>query len=192
MKISSIRQELIDHPSNAWAKQKGYSPLFQAHRDARIVLIGQAPGVRAQKSGVAWDDLSGDRLRNWLGLSKEVFYDETQVALLPMDFYYPGKGKSGDLPPRKEFASLWHPKLFACMPYIQLRVLLGQYAQKAYLGQDWGPNLTETVRQAKVYLERGLFPLPHPSPRNNIWLKKNPWFEKMVLPELKKTIQKMI
>lgn len=139
--------------------------------------MGQAPGLKVHQSGIPWDDASGDRLREWLGLSSETFYDEKQVAILPVGFCYPGTGERGDLPPRKECYPLWHGKLLAQMPDLQMIVLLGQYAHAAYLGKSRKPSLSETVRAWREYLPRYL-PLPHPSPLNNIWLAKNRWFEK--------------
>lgn len=148
-----------------------------------MLLIGQAPGTRVHESGVPWDDPSGDRLRFWLGVSKETFYDPDVVAIIPMGFCYPGKGKSGDLPPRPECAPAWHQQILSLLPSVQLTILIGSYAQKYYLGKQ-AVTLTETVRSWRE-LPAHLLPLPHPSPRNNIWLRRNPWFELEVLPELK-------
>ncbi len=168
----------------------GEQPVFTAHPDARLIIIGQAPGHKAQASGIPWDDQSGAQLRRWLGVSDETFYDETKIALMPMDFYFPGTGKTGDLPPRPGFAERWHPELLAWMPDIALTLLIGQYAQAYYL--DNRPRaLTETVKNYKDYLPTQL-PLPHPSPRNNIWKKKNPWFEKDVVPTLQKTVHRLL
>ena len=139
------------------------------------------------ETGIPWDDPSGKQLRKWLDISDEVFYDETRIALIPMGFCYPGKGKSGDLPPRTECAPLWHEILLEKMPNIALTILIGQYAQKYYLGKRLQPNLTETVRAYANYLPE-YFVVPHPSPRNRFWLRKNPWFEEAVLPELQKVI----
>lgn len=155
----------------------GPRPILQASRSARLLLVGQAPGWKAHESGIPWNDASGERLREWLGLTPEVFYDETRIAILPVGFCYPGKGERGDLPPRKECRPLWHAKLLAEMPDLELTVLLGQYAHAAYLGKTRKPSLTETVRAWRDYLP-GALPLPHPSPLNNIWLAQNPWFEK--------------
>lgn len=165
----------------------GPRPIVAAHRNAKVVIIGQAPGTKVHQTGVPWDDPSGRQLRSWLGVSDEVFYDEKQIALLPMGFCYPGKGKSGDLPPRPECAPLWHQVLFDRMPNLELIVLVGSYAQKYYLKHNFEKNLTETVRGYRKYLPK-YFPLPHPSPRNRFWLSKNPWFEKEVLPTLKETV----
>lgn len=165
----------------------GPRPIVVAHSQAKINIIGQAPGTKVHKTGVPWDDPSGKQLRKWMGVTDEVFYDETKVAIMPMGFCYPGKGKSGDLPPRPECAPLWHQPLLQQMPKIELTILIGQYAQKEYLGNRMEKNLTETVRNFKNYLPN-YFVLPHPSPRNRFWLSKNPWFEEEVLPKLRTNI----
>lgn len=167
------------------------NPILTAHTDSRIVLIGQAPGLKVHKSGIPWDDNSGDNLRDWLGADKETFYDPKQIALIPMGFCYPGKGKSGDLPPRKECALLWHRALLDKMVDVKLTILVGQYAQAEYLGKSARKTLTETVRNFKDFLP-DCFVLPHPSPRNNIWQAKNPWFKTEVLPTLKRSISEAI
>ncbi len=178
----------MDHPSNSEYTQKGYKPLFSIHKQSCIVLIGQAPGIRAQEADTPWSDPSGQKLQEWLGITPEQFYDHKTIALVPMDFYYPGKGKTGDLPPRKDFAAMWHPQVFAAMPNLELKILIGQYSQNYYL-LNRKKTLTETVKNYKEYIKDGFFPIPHPSPRNNIWLKKNPWFEQEVVPELQKIIK---
>ena len=162
-------------------------PVLRAHANARLLIIGQAPGSKVHASGIPWDDPSGDRLRNWLGINKNLFYDETQIAIIPMGFCYPGKGRSGDLPPRPECAPQWHAALLSRMPNIQLTLLIGQYAQRYYLGKQHG-TLTATVKAWRNYLPH-YFALPHPAPRNQLWLKKNPWFETEVLSEVKKHTQ---
>lgn len=159
------------------------NPVLTAHPESRIVIIGQAPGLKVHKTGIPWDDKSGDNLRSWLGIDKETFYDPKKVALIPMGFCYPGKGKSGDLPPRPECAPLWHRQLFQKMTNVQLTILVGQYAQHHYLGDARKKTLTETVQNFQQYLP-DFFVLPHPSPRNNIWQAKNPWFNKNVIPHL--------
>lgn len=166
-------------------------PVLQANKNSRIIIIGQAPGQKVQNSGVPWDDQSGNELRRWLGVTKEQFYDEKIFALMPMGFCYPGKGSSGDLPPRPECALLWHAQLLKKMKHVKLIILIGQYAQKYYLGEKLKPTLTETVKNYPDYLPDYL-PLVHPSPRNKIWQKKNPWFEKEVVPELQKIVRKSI
>ncbi|NLO97142.1 MAG: uracil-DNA glycosylase family protein [Peptococcaceae bacterium] len=168
--------------------RKGISPLFKASEDARIVMVGQAPGRKAQETQLFWNDLSGDRLREWMGISREEFYRTDRIAHLPMDFYYPGKAKQGDLPPRKGFAEKWHPLLLKEMPNIETIILIGNYAQKCYLGKRRGKNLTETVRNFPNYLPEYL-PLIHPSPLNLGWFKRNPWFESEVLLVLKEIVK---
>ena len=156
-----------------------------------MVIIGQAPGRAAQETGIPWNDASGKTLRGWLGVTDEQFYDESLFALVPMDFYFPGKGPSGDLPPRKEFAEMWHPKLLEEMPNVELTLLIGQYAQKYYLGDTAERNLTETVRSYEKYLPDYL-PLVHPSPLTSRWRSKNPWFATDVLPELQSRVRALI
>ena len=189
--LDHIRIKITNHTDNAWAKDQGWKPLYAAHKDAKIAIIGQAPGRLAQESGVPWDDPSGRNLRAWMGIADEIFYDETKVAIIPMDFYFPGSKERGDLPPRPEFAKKWHPSILAEMPEIKLTLLIGQYAQNHYLGERRKKNLTETVR-AFAEFRPGLFPLVHPSPRNNIWQKKNPWFAKALLPHLRKDVQAVL
>ncbi len=165
----------------------GANPVVQAHPESKIVIIGQAPGLKVHKSNIAWNDASGDQLRKWLHVTKEQFYDPKLFALIPMGFCYPGKGTSGDLPPRKECAPLWHKKLLDEMNQVELILLIGQYSQRYYLKGKKHENITENVRHFKEYLPK-YFPLPHPSPRNFIWMNKNDWFTTDVLPELKNRI----
>jgi len=162
----------------------GPRPVLSADPQSRVLLIGQAPGTRVHHTGIPWNDPSGDTLRAWLQMEKEDFYDAQQIAIVPMGFCYPGKGKAGDLPPRPECAPLWHPPLAEAMTEIRLTLLIGQYAQRYYLGHRFGQNLTATVQAYQDYLPQ-FFPLPHPSPRNRLWLKRNPWFETDVLPVLR-------
>jgi uracil-DNA glycosylase len=161
----------------------GPRPLLAAHSASRIVLIGQAPGRAAHESGVPWNDRSGDRVRGWLGISRERFYDRTAVVILPMGFCFPGTGRQGDFPPRTECAPQWHGKLFPLLRSLELTVYLGHYAFDAHLGSRYD-NLTEAVHAYEDLLPNAIV-LPHPSPRNAIWLKKQPWFESRVLPALK-------
>jgi len=161
----------------------GPRPIVTAHPSARLIIIGQAPGSKVHQSGIPWDDPSGEQLRQWLNISNSQFYDETKVALIPMGFCYPGKGKGGDLPPRPECAAMWHNTLIDSMPKAELILLIGAYSQKYYLGNRAKKNLTETVRSFQDYLPQFL-PLPHPSPRNRFWQAKNPWFQKEVVPVL--------
>jgi len=169
----------------------GVNPIISASSDSKIIIIGQAPGRVVHNTSIPWNDKSGDNLRNWLGIDKPTFYDANIIALMPMGFCYPGKGKTGDLPPRKECAPLWHDKLLALMYNAKLILLIGQYAQNYYLGERAKNTLTETVHDYKTYLPK-YFPLPHPSPRNNIWQAKNEWFGREVLPELKKNIKNIL
>lgn len=164
----------------------GPKPVLQVNRRARILIAGQAPGRRVHETGVPFDDASGDRLRDWLGVTREVFYDSRKIAILPMGFCYPGTGKSGDLPPRPECAATWRQPLLEYLPDIQLTLVIGQYAQKWHL-PGLKKNLTETVRAWQEY-GKGVIPLPHPSPRNNIWLKKNPWFIETLRPHLQRCV----
>lgn len=166
----------------------GPRPVVQAHEKAKLIIVGQAPGLKVHQSGIPWDDASGDRLRNWLGLTKDVFYDPQEVAIVPVGFCYPGKAKSGDLPPRKECHPLWHQQIFDLLPERRLTLLIGSYAQAVYLGKRRKKTLTETVRAWRVYMPEFL-PLPHSSPLNNIWLHKHPWFTNEVLSNLPKIIQ---
>jgi len=161
---------------------------MNGHPNARIAIIGQAPGIKVHQSGVPWDDASGRTLRTWLGVNEAQFYNPELFAIVPMGFCYPGNGKSGDLPPRPECAPQWHGPLLEAMPNIELTLLIGQYAQAHYLGDRAKRNLTETVRNYKGYLPEQL-PLPHPSPRNRFWQAKNPWFTEKVVPELQRRVQ---
>lgn len=165
----------------------GPRPVLQVHPDARILIAGQAPGSRVHETGVPFDDPSGDRLREWMGISRDVFYDEQRIAILPMGFCYPGRGKSGDLPPLKRCADTWRDPLMEMLKNIRLTLVIGQYAMQWHLSEP-KKNLTETVRAWRDY-GNGMLPLPHPSPRNNIWLKKNAWFGEDVLPELQRRVQ---
>ena len=169
----------------------GANPVVTAGATASILIIGQAPGTKVHKSGIAWDDASGERLRTWMGIDKTVFYDVSKIAIMPMGFCYPGKGKSGDLPPRKECAPLWHKPLLELLPNIRLTLLIGQYAQKYYLGKQRKVNLTATVKAYDEYLPE-YWPLVHPSPRNGIWLRKNTWFEKDVIPVLQQQVRTLV
>ncbi len=169
----------------------GPRPVFRVSPTARILVIGQAPGRLVHASGVPWDDPSGKRLRQWMQLEDGVLYDSVQVGIMPMGFCYPGTGKSGDLPPRPECAPLWHEVLLAKMPAIELTLLIGQYAQNYYLQDRCKKTLTETVQTWREYAPTHL-PLPHPSPRNNLWLKRNPWFEREVVPHLQDRIHSIL
>ena len=169
----------------------GPRPVINVDAKSRIVIIGQAPGLAVHKTGIPWDDKSGENLRDWLGIEKEAFYDGKQIGIVPMGFCYPGKGKTGDLPPRKECAPQWHTPLFNEMQHVELTILIGMYAQNYYLGNERKRTLTETVKNYKAYLPK-YFVLPHPSPRNNIWQAKNAWFKKDVLPDLKSLVKELL
>jgi uracil-DNA glycosylase len=156
------------------------------------LIISQAPGSKVHQTGIAWNDASGDRLRDWIGLDRSVFYDEKRVAILPMGFCYPGAGENGgDKPPRPECAPLWHERLLNHLPDRQLTLLVGQYAQRHYLGSGRKGSMTEAVKAFSEYGPQ-FFPLPHPSWRSLIWMRKNPWFEQVVIPELRKAVQKLL
>ena len=169
----------------------GPRPTVSAHPDSKIIIIGQAPGTKVHASGIPWDDASGRQLRKWLNVSDEDFYNETKFAIIPMGFCYPGKGKTGDLPPRKECAPQWHQPLLDKLPNVELVLLIGMYAQKYYLEKSAKKTLTETVANYKEYLPKYL-PLPHPSPRNRFWITKNPWFDVEVLPVLQKRVNSIL
>ena len=163
----------------------GPRPVVRASTSARLLIIGQAPGTKVHETGIPWNDPSGDRLRDWLGLDRDAFYDEGRIAIMPMGFCYPGVDRNGgDKPPRRECAPLWHDRLLAQMPAVRLTLLVGMYAQQRYLGRDRRRTLTETVRAWRDYLPDFL-PLPHPSWRNTAWLRKNPWFEAEIVPFLR-------
>jgi len=166
----------------------GPRPIVQFSATASIVIIGQAPGTRVHESGIPWDDASGERLRDWTGLTPEIFYDATRVALVPMGFCYPGTGTSGDLPPRPECAPTWHDRVMATLPIRRLTLLVGSYAQARYLPLAKGQSLSERVADFKAHLP-SYFPLPHPSWRSAGWMKRNPWFEADLLPVLKREVR---
>lgn len=167
------------------------NPIVRPSSTAKVIIIGQAPGTKVHATGIPWNDPSGDKLRDWMGVDREVFYNNKRIAIMPTGFCYPGKGKSGDLPPRPECAPMWHPQLLKHMRKIELVLLIGQYAQKYYLKESNKKTLTETVKAWKEYTPLYL-PMPHPSPRNKLWLKKNAWFEKEIVPMLRRKIKKLI
>lgn len=164
--------------------EHGNNPVLQASSQAKILIAGQAPGRKVHESGVPFDDASGERLRDWLGVNRDEFYDPTQVAILPMAFCFPGKKGSGDAPPPAKCAETWRDQLMSHLGEIELTIILGKYALDWHLGGNQYPNLTSTVQAWRSHPE-GIVVLPHPSPRNNIWLKKNPWFGDEVIPHLK-------
>ena len=166
---------------------EGANPVFQASPKARILIAGQAPGIRVHRSSIPFNDPSGERLRNWMGIESLIFYDPGKIAIIPMGFCYPGTGKSGDLPPRPECAKTWRQPLLERLPNIKLTLVIGQHAIAWHLGKRQQKNLTQTVQNWKAYGPETM-PLPHPSPRNNVWIKKNPWFSEEVLPALRKSV----
>lgn len=168
----------------------GPRPVLQLASSARLLIIGQAPGSKVHQSGIPWSDLSGERLRDWMKLDRSVFYDRNRVAILPIGFCYPGAGASrGDLPPRPECAPLWHERLLRHLPNLEVTVLVGQYAQRYYLGSQRMGSMTETVKAFTAYRPQ-FFPLPHPSWRSVTWMRKHAWFEQAVIPELREVVRK--
>ncbi len=168
----------------------GPRPVLQLHPDARILIAGQAPGRKVHDSGVPFDDASGNRLRDWLGVTREVFYDPEQIAILPMGFCFPGSGKSGDLPPRPECEPAWRKQLLGQLRHLALTLVLGKYAQAYHFGES-NSSVTELVRSWNTYWPN-MVPRPHPSPRNNPWLRRNPWFETDLLPSLRKRVSEVL
>jgi uracil-DNA glycosylase len=170
----------------------GPRPVLRAKASARLLLIGQAPGTKVHESGIPWNDRSGDRLREWLQLDRDVFYDESRVAIVPMGFCYPGvDATGGDRPPRRECAPLWHARVLQRLPNIELTLLVGGYAQKYYLGDGCAATMTETVHRWRAHAPR-FIPLPHPSWRNTGWLKRNPWFSSELLPSLRERVRPLL
>ena len=198
--FNDIKQAILTCHYCADALPYPPKPIIQIHPDAKLLIAGQAPGKKTHDIGRPFDDLSGDRLRGWLGITKDEFYDEHQVAIVPMGFCFPGNtshkngpsaGKpSGDLPPRPECAIKWREAVLSQLANIELTIVLGAYAQAYHLDQSG--NVTEQVKLWQYWLEQGKLVLPHPSPRNNRWLKQNPWFEAEVLPELKARVKALI
>jgi uracil-DNA glycosylase len=186
--VQKIKEEIMADPQNAYFTKQGIEPLFSAPSTARLVIVGQAPGRIAQERKRFWDDPSGDRLRSWLGVDRDEFYNSNKIAILPMDFYFPGKGKGGDLPPRDDFASKWHPRLMKLMPNADLTILVGAYAVHYYLHLKKSTRLTDIVKDYQNYLP-DFFPLVHPSPRNQRWLRNNPWFMEENVPDLQKMVR---
>lgn len=189
--FEQLKQEVMADSDNKKYTDEGIEPLFSTPNTAKILIVGQAPGIKAQESKIFFNDKSGVKLREWMGIDDEIFYKSGLIGVVPMDFYYPGKGKSGDLPPRKNFAKKWHSKVLELMPNLELIVLVGKYAQDYYLGNDKKQNLTETVYNYKQYLPR-YFPIVHPSPLNFRWHNKNSWFIEEVVPELQKRVKEIL
>ena len=189
--FEQLKQEIMADSDNKKYTDVGIEPLFSTPNTAKILIIGQAPGIKAQESKIFFNDKSGVKLREWMGIDDEIFYKSGLIGVVPMDFYYPGKGKSGDLPPRKDFAKKWHAKVLELMPNLELIVLVGKYAQDYYLGNDKKQNLTETVYNYKQYLPR-YFPIVHASPLNFRWHNRNPWFIEEVVPELQRRVKEIL
>jgi len=166
----------------------GPRPVLQASATSRLLIVSQAPGRKVHETGIPFNDPSGDRLRDWLGIDKAMFYDAGRVAIVPMGFCFPGTGRGGDLPPRPECAPAWHPRLLPLLKQVQLTLVIGQYAQAGLLGVARGTRLTDTVQAWRDHLVHGRLPLPHPSPRNRLWLVRNPWFETELLPVLRERV----
>jgi uracil-DNA glycosylase len=166
-------------------------PYVSGSAAARLLIIGQAPGSKVHASGIGWNDDSGDRLRDWLGIDRDTFYDTSRIAQMPSGFCYPGKGNGGDLPPRPECAPRWHGRMLAGLPAVRLTLLVGMHAQKRYLPRGFAPNMTEAVRQWRE-APPGLFPLPHPAWRSRLWMARNPWFEAEVLPDLRRRVAELL
>lgn len=169
----------------------GPRPVFSIHPKSKILIIGQAPGTKVHTTGIPWNDASGNELRRWLDVDREQFYDPKIFGIMPMGFCYPGRGKGGDMPPRPECAPTWHQQMKYHMPEVKLTLLIGQYALKYYLGKSREKTLTETVRNFETYLPE-FIPLVHPSPRNLMWRRRNPWFEEEVVPTLRERVHDLI
>lgn len=169
----------------------GPRPVVSASREARILITGQAPGTRVHQTGIPWNDPSGDRLRDWLGMDRATFYDTRRIAIMPMGFCYPGRGQGGDQPPRPECAPLWHARLLAQLPSIKLTLLIGQYAQAYYLPETKRLTMRERLADWRRF-QPDYFPLVHPSPRNRLWLRRNPWFEEELVPALRAQVWEIL
>ena len=190
MTVEEITEQLKADERNLSYTERGVLPVFQVSRNARILIIGQAPGRKVEQTGIPFNDKSGEKLSRWMGIDRDTFYSE-KIAIVPMDFYYPGKGKSGDLPPRKFIAREYHPMILGGMPDIRLTILIGKYSMDYYLKDRKKRNLTETVAAYREYLPE-YFPIVHPSPLNFRWEAKNPWFEEQVVPVLHNTVRDIL
>ncbi|MFC2385558.1 MAG: uracil-DNA glycosylase family protein [Candidatus Nanosyncoccus sp.] len=188
--FTKIRDALISDERNSDYSKRGILPIYQVSEEAKILIIGQAPGAKVEENGIPFMDKSGEKLRDWMGVDEATFYSK-RIAIMPMDFYFPGRGKTGDLPPRKFIAEDYHEKILALMPKIKLTILIGEYAIKNYLKDTKKENLTETVRCFQEYLPK-YFPIVHPSPLNFRWQAKNPWFEKDVVPMLRQKVHEIL
>ena len=189
-KFDKIIRKLKEDSRNKSYTERGIPPIFQVSPKAQILIIGQAPGKKVEESLIPFNDKSGEKLVQWMGIDRDTFYSE-KIAILPMDFYYPGKGKTGDLPPRSFIAKEYHKDILDLMPDIKLTILIGSYSMKYYLGKGMKENLTETVRSYKEYLPK-YFPIVHPSPLNFRWQKANPWFEGEIVPVLRDKVHKIL
>ena len=189
-KFDKIIKKLKEDSRNKSYTERGIPPIFQVSPKAQILIIGQAPGKKVEESLIPFNDKSGEKLVQWMGIDRDTFYSE-KIAILPMDFYYPGKGKTGDLPPRSFIAKEYHKDILELMPDIKLTILIGSYSMKYYLGKGMKENLTETVRRYKEYLPK-YFPIVHPSPLNFRWQKANPWFEGEIVPVLRDKVHKIL
>ena len=169
----------------------GPRPILHARATSRMLIIGQAPGLRVHTTGIPWDDASGERLRGWMGVGTEAFYDESRIAIIPMGYCYPGRGNGGDLPPRRECAELWLDRILLKLPQVESTLLIGQYAQRHFLGNRRKASLAETVRAWREYFPRYI-PLPHPSPRNQPWFKRHAWFEQELQPVLRSKVEHVL
>lgn len=190
-KIEKITKEIETDPQNREYSKRGIGPLFLADPRAKILVVGQAPGRVAERTRLTWNDRSGDLLREWMGVSREEFYDSGLIGIIPMDFYFPGTGKGGDLPQRPGFAEKWHDPLRETMPEVELTLLVGSYACRYYLDLKKSARLADVIHNYKDYLPEYL-PLVHPSPRNRRWLKNNPWFQIEVIPYLQERVAKLM
>ena len=189
-KFNKIIKRLKEDSRNKSYTERGIPPIFQVSPKAQILIIGQAPGKKVEESLIPFNDKSGEKLVQWMGIDRDTFYSE-EIAILPMDFYYPGKGKTGDLPPRSFIAKEYHKDILDLMPDIKLTILIGSYSMKYYLGKGMKENLTETVRSYKEYLPK-YFPIVHPSPLNFRWQKANPWFEGEIVSVLRDKVHKIL
>lgn len=189
MTVEAITKQLMEDERNQSYTERGIPPIYQISDRARVLIIGQAPGRKVEETKIPFNDKSGEKLIGWMGIDRETFYSP-EIAIVPMDFYYPGKGKTGDLPPRKFIAEEYHPEILSMMPDIRLTILIGKYSMDYYL-KDKKKNLTETVRAYQNYLPK-YFPIVHPSPLNFRWQAKNPWFEAEVVPELQKKVHEAL
>ena len=190
--LASLLAEIRDCRLCAAHLPHGPRPVVQASTSSRLLIVSQAPGRKVHETGIPFNDVSGDRLRNWLGIDRETFYDAQRIAIVPMGFCFPGSGRNGDLPPRPECAPTWHPRIMPRLTHVELTLAIGQYAQAGILGTQRGASLTDTVNRWREHLARGVLPLPHPSPRNQAWLKHHPWFESELLPVLREEVARVL